>query len=133
MKPDYTTRARRFHLRHTLLSNIFIQINFWIVAYLFFFVLLYFLAKAITSLYPVAVEIDMLENIMIGVIGAVIFGTILGLVDYFVEPKLRGRSLGIEIVIKGVLYLAAWFLMTSVTFAIGSSMEAIFIINTEIT
>jgi len=133
MELDYTTRARGITYKYPLLTNIGIQINFWIIAYLFFFVLVYFLSKAITSLYPVDVEIDMLENILIGVLGAIIFGTILGLVDYFVEPRLRGRSLGIEITIKGVLYLAAWFLMTSVTFAIGSSMEALFIISPELT
>jgi len=133
MKLDYTTRARRFYLRHPLISDILTQINFWIIAYLFFFVLLYFLSKAITSLYPVDVEIDMLDNILLAILGAIIFGTILGLVDYFVEPRLKGRSLGIEIIIKGVLYLVAWFLMTSVTFAIGSSIEALFIISPELT
>ena len=129
MKLDYTTTARRLYLRHPLLSDIGIQINFWIIAYLFFFVLLYFLSKAITSLYPQTVEISMGENIIVAIVAAVIFGAILGIIDFSIEKKLRGKSLGIEILIKGILYLATWYLVTFIGYAIGSAMDAKFVDN----
>lgn len=129
MKIDYTTTARRLYLKHPLLSDIGIQINFWIIAYLFFFVLLYFISKAITSLYPQKVEVNIGENILVAIIAAIIFGTILGIIDFYVEKKLRGKSLGIEILIKGVLYLATWYLVTFIGFAIGSSVDAKFVNN----
>jgi adenylate cyclase len=129
MKLDYTTTARRLYLRYPLLSDIGIQINFWIIAYLFFFVLLYFLSKAITSLYPQKVEVNIGENIIVAIIAASIFGTVLGIIDFFIEKKLRGKSLGIEILIKGVLYLATFYLVTFIGFMIGSAMDAKFVDN----
>jgi adenylate cyclase len=54
---------------------------------------------------------------------------VLGVVDFFVEKKLRGKSLGIEILIKGVLYLATWYLVTFIGYAIGSAMDAKFVDN----
>jgi adenylate cyclase len=127
MKIDYTTRARRIYLRFPLLSDILIQINFWVIAYIIFFILLYFISKAVTSLYPQTVKVSIGENIVVAIIAAVIFGTILGIIDFFIEKKLRGKSLGIEILVKGVLYLATWYLVTLIGFTIGTSMDAKFV------
>jgi adenylate cyclase len=129
MKLDYTSTARRLYLKYPLLSDIGTQINFWVIAYLLFFILLYFFSKAITSLYPQEAEVNIVENIIVAIIAAAVFGAILGIVDFFVEKKLRGKSLGIEILIKGVLYLATWYFVTFIGFAIGTTMDAKFINN----
>ena len=127
MKLDYTTRARGIAYKYPLLSDIAIQINFWTIAYVLFFVILYFISKAITSLYPQEVEVYLGENIVVALIAAIPFGAFLGTIDYFVEKRLRGRSLGIEILIKGVLYLAAWYLVGLIAYTIGTAMEARFV------
>jgi len=127
MKFDYSTTARRLYLKYPLFSDISIQINFWIIAYVMFFVLLYFLSKAITSLYPQRVEVYLWKNIFVAIIAAVIFGAMLGIVDFFVEKKLRGKSLGIEILIKGMLYLATWYLVGFIAFTVGTSIDAKFV------
>ena len=127
MKLDYTTIARRFYLKHPLIADIVTQINFWIIAYLLFFILLYFISKAVTSLYPQKVEVYIGENIIVAVIAAILFGTTLGIVDYFVEKKLRGKSLGIELLIKGVLYLGIWYFVGFVAFTLGTSINAKFV------
>ncbi len=127
MKLDYTTRARGIAYKYPLLSDIAIQINFWIIAYVLFFVILYFISKAITSLYPQEVEVYLGENIVVALIAAIPFGAFLGIIDFFVEKRLRGRSLGIEILIKGVLYLAAWYLVGLIAYTIGTAMEARFV------
>jgi len=127
VKTDYTTIARRYYLRYRLLSDIATQINFWIIAYLVFFILIYFITKAVTSLYPQKVEVYIGENIVVAIIVGMIFGTILGIVDYFADKKLRGRSLGIEILIKGILYLAAWYSVAFIGYAIGTHIQAQFI------
>ena len=80
MKLDYTTIARRFYLRHPLIADIGTQVNFWIVAYLLFFILIYFISKAVTSLYPHKVDVYLGENIIVAIIAAIVFGTILGIV-----------------------------------------------------
>jgi len=127
VKTDYTTIARRYYLRYRLLSDIATQINFWIIAYLAFFVIIYFVTKAVTSLYPQKVEVYIGENIIVAIIVGIIFGSILGLVDYLVDKKLRGRSLGIEILIKSVLYFGAWYLVVLIGYGIGTHMEAQFV------
>jgi len=127
MKLDYTTRARRIYLRHPLLSDIAIQINFWVISYILFFVIIYFISKAVTSLYPQKVAVHIGENIIVAIIAAIVFGTILGVIDFFVEKKLRGYSLGFEILIKGILYLATWYFVGFIGFTIGSSMNAKFV------
>jgi adenylate cyclase len=127
MKLDYSTTARRFYLRHPLIADILTQINFWIIAYIIFFTILFFVSKAITSLYPQEVEVYLWENILVAVIAANIFGAILGTVDFFVERKLRGKSLGIEILIKGILYLATWYFIGFIGFTIGTSIDAKFV------
>ena len=129
MKQDYTTRARRIYLKYPLLSNVGAQINFWIIAYLIFFILIYFISKAVTSLYPQKVEVSIGESIIVAIFAAVLFGTILGIVDYFLEKKLRGKSLGVELIIKGVLYIATWYIVTYLGFLIGRSMDAKLINN----
>jgi len=127
MKTDYTTLARRYYLRYRLILDIGTQINFWIIAYLAFFIIIYFVTKAVTSLYPQSVEVYLGENLFVAVIASIIFGTTLGIVDYFIDKKLRGKSLGTEILIKGVLYLAAWNLVGFIAYTIGVSLEAKFV------
>ncbi len=103
------------------------QVNFWIIAYLFYFIIIYFVTKAVTSLYPQKVEVYIGENIIVAIIVGIIFGSILGIVDYFSDKKLRGRSLGVEFFIKGVLYLGAWYLVVFIGYAIGSHIQAQFV------
>ncbi|RKZ00441.1 MAG: hypothetical protein DRQ13_00400, partial [Ignavibacteriae bacterium] len=113
--------------KYPLLSDIAIQINFWIIAYVLFFVILYFISKAVTSLYPHKVDVNIGENLIVAIIAAIIFGAILGVVDFFVEKKLKRKSLGVEILIKGILYLATWYFVTFIGFTIGTSMDAKFV------
>jgi len=74
MKSDYTTLARRYYLRYRLFLDIGTHINFWIIAYLVFFIIIYFITKAVTSLYPQNVEVYLGENIIVAIIVGVIFG-----------------------------------------------------------
>ena len=75
-------------------------------------------------------EVYLGENIIVAVVVGVIFGLILGVVDYFTDKKLRSRSLGIEILIKGVLYFAAWYLVLLIGYTIGTYIEAQFVRST---
>jgi adenylate cyclase len=127
MKTDYTTLARRYYLKYRFILDIGTQINFWVIAYLAFFIIIYFVTKAVTSLYPQKTEVYIGENIIVAILVGVIFGFILGIVDYFVDKKLRGKSLGVEILIKSILYLAAWYLVVLIGYGIGTHMRAEFV------
>jgi adenylate cyclase len=127
LKTDYTTLARRYYLKYRFILDIGTQVNFWVIAYLAFFIIIYFVTKAVTSLYPEKVEVYFGENIIVAIAAGIIFGSILGIVDYFVDKHIRGKSLGIEILIKGVFYIGAWFLVVFVGYAIGTSLESEFV------
>lgn len=124
MKLDYSATARRFYLRHPLIADILTQINFWSIAYIIFFLMLYFISKAVTSLYPQKVEVYLGESIIVAIVAAVIFGTTLGIIDYFVEKRLRNKSLGFELLIKGILFLSSWYLVGFISYTIGTSQNA---------
>ncbi len=119
--------ARGFQLRHPLISGILTQINFWILAYLLFFVLLYFISLAVSSLFAETAVVHLLKNITIGIITAIIFGIALGIIDFFVERKFRGKSLGIEVLFKGLLYLIAWIIVGRIAYLFGVTMNAQFV------
>lgn len=127
MKTDYTTLARRYYLKYRMLLDIGIQINFWIIAYLVFFILIYFITKAVTSLYPQKVEVYLGENIIVAIIVGIIFGSALGVVDYFIEKKLRGKSFGIELLVKTIIYSGMWYLVSYFGYLVGTLLKAEFI------
>jgi len=131
LKRDYTTIARRIYLRHPLLSDIGTQINFWLIAYLIFFVMLYFITVAVTILYQVDAEISLTSNIVVAIFSGIFFGTALGTIDYFLDKKLHGKSLGFEIVIKGIAYVITWDIVSSIAYTIGTTISADFIKNTS--
>ena len=124
MPNDYSTIARRLYLRHRLLASIMIQILFWLFAFEIFFVLLYFISHAITSLYQHDVQVSISDSLLLGGFAALIFGLILGLIDYFIEPTLKGKTFLTEILVKSSLQLAAWFALSSVSFLVGTEMDA---------
>jgi adenylate cyclase len=100
-----------------------IQMNFWVFSYTVFTLILYFVSKAITSLYPQDVDFRLWENILMAFIVGIFFGSILGLVDFVVEKRLRGRSLGIELLIKGASYLATWYLVAFLGYSIDTLVD----------
>ena len=124
MKTDYTTWARRVYLRHPLLSDIGIQINFWICAYSLFFAIQYFISMAVASLYPFKVEVYLWDNLVVALIVAIPFGALLGTIDFYAGKKLRGWPLGAEILVKGLFYLVVWFFILLIASFLGKAMEA---------
>jgi adenylate cyclase len=124
---DYTTEVRRLSYKHPLFANILIQIGFWLTAYGLFFLILYFISLAMASLYTEFVEISIFENILVAAFSAIVLAICLGIIDYFIEPRFRRSSLGIELLVKSILYLIVWFSVSSLSFQIGFHLEARFL------
>jgi adenylate cyclase len=114
-------------LRHPLLSHIWTQIIFWIFAFVFFFLLVNFISIAVTNLFPYATTIHIFKNILIAIFGAIIFGTLLGLVDFLIDRKFKIRSFGLEIFIKIMLYTTTWFIVGLIVSRIGLALQANFV------
>jgi len=64
---------------------------------------------------------------LIAVFGAIIFGTLLGLVDFLIDRKFRIRSFGLEIFIKIMLYTTTWFIVGLIVSRIGLALQANFV------
>jgi len=124
MKLGYTAKARRAALRHPLLSDIGTQITFWIFAFTLYFFLVNFVSKAITSLFDPDAIVHLSESIIIAIIGAIVFGTLLGLIDFYVERKFIRRSLGLEISVKIFFYIITWFIAINISSAVGFAIDA---------
>ncbi|MEE9430211.1 MAG: adenylate/guanylate cyclase domain-containing protein [Melioribacteraceae bacterium] len=124
IKLDYSARARKMALSHPLLSDIFTQIIFWILAFSLYIFLVDLVSKAIASLFNPEATIHLSENIIIAIIGAIVFGTLLGLIDFYVERKLIRRSLGIEVLVKIFFYVVTWFVVVNIFRAIGFALDA---------
>jgi adenylate cyclase len=129
---DYTTTAKKFALRYPLLADISIQIIFWIIAFLLYFLLVNYISKAVSSLFEANTVVHMSENIIIALVGAVVFGILLGIIDFYVERKLRRRSFGLELLVKFFLYVITWFTVVLLTRTIGIAIEAKFIEGTPL-
>jgi adenylate cyclase len=129
---NYSSIARKISLRHPLLADIGIQITYWVFAFLLYFTLVNFISKAVASLFDLQAKVHVSENIMIAMIGAIIFGTILGLIDHFIEKRFVRRSLGTELIVKFSLYAITWFTVAGVTRLIGIALEARFIDNADV-
>ena len=132
MKFDYSTRARRVALKHPLFSDIGTQIIYWIFVLTLYFTLVNYISKAVASIFDLNAKTHMTENIFIAVIGGVLFGTLLGLIDFYIERRFVSRSLGLELLVKYSLYAITWFLLMSITRNVGIAIEAKFIDNANV-
>ena len=127
MKLDYTSRSRRITLRYPLLSDIGTQIVFWVIAFTYYFGIVNYISKAVTSLFNTEAKVHMSENILMAIVGAVVFGTLLGIIDFYIEKKFVKRPLGMEVLAKIFFYTATWFFVVTVLGSIGIALEARFI------
>jgi adenylate cyclase len=130
---NYNSIARKIAHKYPILTDIGIQITYWIFVFVLYFILVNYISKGVASLFDLNARVHMTENIIIALIGATIFGTVLGLIDFYIERKFIRRSLGIELLAKFSLYAISWFLMLSVTRTIGVAIEAKFIDNAPVT
>jgi len=131
-KFDYSTRARRLALRHPLISDIGTQITYWIFVFALYFTLVNHVSKAVASLFDINAKTHMTENMIIAVIGGIVFGSILGLIDFYVERKFVRRSFGLELLAKYFLYTITWFMVMGIARKVGIAMEAKFIDNAAV-
>ncbi len=132
MKFDYSTRARRVALKHPLFSDIGTQIVYWIFVLTLYFTLVNYISKAVASLFDLNAKTHMTENILIAVIGGVLFGTILGLIDFYIERRFVHRSLGLGLLVKYSLYAISWFMVMNIARNVGVVIEAKFIDNANV-
>ena len=106
-KLDYAARARRVALSHPRFTFISIQVNFWILAYLFLSLILYLSSRAFASGLEVAIKIPFFPSVVLSVFSGIVFGSASGAIDLLLEKSVfRGRSLGLTIVVQVFSYFA---------------------------
>jgi adenylate cyclase len=105
-KFDYTTKARAYALRFPRLNYIGIQITFWIYAFLLLSVIIHFTSLSIVSSHAIPVKIFFTPSLILAIINGILYGTILGFVDIYIEKRFsQNWPMGRIIVFKAFLYL----------------------------
>lgn len=103
---NYTTRARQVYFKHPLLSQVAVQVYFWIVAYLILAGILHFYALFINSISSEDIPYVPGPAFLGSFIVAVFYGITLGVADYYVFEKWnRKHPLVFLILLKGLFYL----------------------------
>ncbi|MBL0043063.1 MAG: adenylate/guanylate cyclase domain-containing protein [Flavobacteriales bacterium] len=113
---DYRSRARHFAFRYPVLSEIIIQVNFWILANVLLVTLIHQVINAVSKVFTSVVNLPYWPQFWMAVGAAIIYGTMLGLIDYTIERKLTVRlSLGQRILLKTLAYTGALVIIIGVT------------------
>ncbi|MGE0589481.1 MAG: adenylate/guanylate cyclase domain-containing protein [Cyclobacteriaceae bacterium] len=108
---EYTTLANRYTARFPFLTYVGTQVNFWILANLFLFILIHFYARMIRHAFQVPADGALGPMIWIGVIFGLVYGVILGVVSYYAEKTFfRHTSIGKVILFKALISIALLFL-----------------------
>lgn len=103
---DYTTRARRFVARHPLLNNVMVQANFWILAFILLITIIYFANLATMDAMQITLRMGLLPNIIMAALSGIIYGSALGLMDFFFDKEVfRNKPLGKLIILKSIVSL----------------------------
>jgi adenylate cyclase len=111
-KFDYTTKARTVVHRFPRFSYISIQVNFWVFAFIFLFTLFHIYGLALSASNIIQIPLKYIPVLLIALIIGIIYGTILGLTDLFLEGrKLQQRALGSIILIRMLIYLLLLIVM----------------------
>lgn len=102
---NYTIKARAFALRYPTLNFILIQINFWIVAFLILFTIMYLNTKATYTTLNLENNYPFFINIIYSVLAGLFYGITLGFVDVLIEKyHNRNLSLGRIMLMQGLTY-----------------------------
>lgn len=102
---DYTTRARKMAFKFPVFTFISIQVNYWIVAFLLFSVIMHFTTLLIDQINPLSFAISFKPALLVSIILGLLFGVILGFLDILVEKSgMKRWSLGLIILLRIITY-----------------------------
>ncbi len=114
-KLDYTSRARRITFKYPLFTHLSIQINFWIIAHLFFGAINYLLVRSLSSEFVLVVQNSIFSNFILALILGVLYGTFFGMIEYYLENSFfRSKSLGRVFILKGILSFIVFLILFSI-------------------
>ncbi len=105
-REDYTSRARRFAAQHQVLTYIFTQAGFWLIAYVLLAVIIHLSSLNLTPYFSNNIDMVIWPNIAVGAITGLLYGSTLGLLDYFFDRQFfRNKPLGRIILMKSLISL----------------------------
>jgi len=108
---NYTEVAKSFALRFPFLTTIVTQINFWILSYILFGLVTFFNTLINNELFNQEVPIELSDALLIATITGLLYGLILGILDYFTDRYIEKLPLGLEVIVKATLYLSSFSLI----------------------
>jgi adenylate cyclase len=114
-KLDYTERARRLWAKYPVLTYVSIQVNFWVIANLLLAVIMHLHLLQVNDTLHLPGLTSIRPVIIVPVFFGILYGTILGLVGYYLDKTFyRKRSLGKIILYNTVLGLGVLALLLTI-------------------
>ncbi len=105
-KIDYSTRIRYVAFRHPVFSTIITQINFWVVSYLLFAVIIHLSSQSIAD----GTEIQQIRQavpfFISTFVSGVIFGTVSGISEYYIFSQKVVRKSVARLILGKVFFIA---------------------------
>lgn len=115
-KFDYTTTARNFALKYPRINFMAIQINFWIIAFLIFTLIMHLITLAVYSANSIESNAEYFPAFLISIFGGLLFGIISGLAEQVLSKRIAaGKSLGVTIFLQGFTYYISVVLFAVIT------------------
>lgn len=104
--PDYTTRARRFANQYPIWNHVFSQTGFWVAAYVLLSAIVHLSSVNLSISLSMHIETSIWPIMLAGGITGLLYGSALGLLDYFFDRQFfRNKPLGKIIVLKSFMSL----------------------------
>src|SRR5688572_6909987 len=112
----YRSIATRLAYRRPVLSAIIAQVNFWVLTNTVLNGVVWTVLRATHVTYPDVQPPPFLGSFAVGITAGILYGTLLGLVDAWMDRRVRLRaSLGTRIIVQGLLYTVIFAVISTLT------------------
>jgi adenylate cyclase len=113
---DYSSRARYIALTYPRLNFIAIQVTFWLAAFLILAGIAYMTSHALSHAFGTGRRLQLAPLLILNSIGGLVYGVLNGVSEGWLEARVqKARSLGVEILLRVLLYLCVLAVMMGAT------------------
>lgn len=114
-KIEYSSNARKYTVKHPLLSSITTQVVFWVISFVLLSVIIFLSRHSMIKAFSLPVNLKLYPYAINSAIMGLIYGTGMGMLDYYMDKKLSqkmamGKAILIKLFLSMILLLLCFFL-----------------------
>jgi len=109
---DYHSTMRKLATSYPVLNEVIINIVFWVISFVLMSVIIFFARHSIIAAFQISVHLKLWPYVLDSAIMGIMFGGIMGVVDYYFHKKIfQDISVGKIILLKAILSLVILLLV----------------------